>query len=64
MISTELKERIKLALRKYENTDEKNVFKEINEDIMWYVEVTDEMRDCLKAVLKENMNEMINNLKK
>ena len=63
MISAELKERIKLALRKYKNTDGKDVFKEINEDTMWYVEVTDEMCACLESVLKENMNEMIKNYK-
>lgn len=58
MISTELKMRIKNAVRNYNNCEE-NGF-----TIFELEDAAEELRDCLNAVLKENMNEMINNIKK
>lgn len=57
MISTELKMRIKNAVRNYNNCEENGFI------IFELEEVAEELRDCLQAVLKENMNEMITNLK-
>lgn len=58
MISTELKMRIKDAVRKFNKCEEESF------TIMELEEVAEEMRDCLNAVLKENMNSVIENFKK
>lgn len=54
MISTELKMRIKNAIREY---------KKAEYDLTAMNFVADEMKSCLEEVLKENMNEMIKNIK-
>lgn len=58
MISTELKMRIKSAVREYNKCEEDGF------TIMELEEVAEEMRDCLNAVLKEDMNSVIKNFKK
>lgn len=54
MISTELKMRIKDAIREY---------KKAEYDLTAMYFAAKEMCACLEAVLKENMNEMIKNIK-
>lgn len=54
MISTELKTQIKDAIRKY---------KKAEYDLTAMSFVAKEMCTCLEKTLKENMNEMIKNIK-